>query len=123
MSHEAVGWFKREPQRHAVTRTQHAPSAAAVVRVGDGHGFVVGCRQEWRHCLTVWAQCLFADLVADIAVLGTWDNQDPFHQAGDAPKHGSGCARPLSVGGEWVGEWVECARLCQRRRGSSPVFK
>src|SRR5262245_43442930 len=79
----------------------------AVVRVGDGRGFIV--EAGWRrviitaaHCLphfppclsdldertddkllgplgggtTVWAECLFADPIADIAVLGEPDNQE-----------------------------------------------
>jgi hypothetical protein len=81
----------------------------AVVRVGDGHGFVVETGRERlvitaAHCLPdlppchgasyveertygnllgpfgapepkVWAECRFADPVADIAVLGSPDNQ------------------------------------------------
>jgi len=100
----------------------------AVLRVGDGRGFVVGCRHYLgfvervvitaAHCLeiaklangteglppchparyleeqnypsllgplgatpTVWAMCLFADPIADIAVLGQPDNQALSDQA------------------------------------------
>ena len=108
--------------------------AQAVIRVGDGRGFVVGRRKQRfvltaAHCLpklppahpmshtkertyqallgplgaepTVWAECLFADPVADIAILSGPDNQALFDQAeayeeflddkvplaiGDAPK-------------------------------------
>jgi hypothetical protein len=107
----------------------------AVIRVGDGRGFVVErARQRLvtaAHCLphlppahpmshteertyeallgplgaepTVWAECLFADPVADIAILDGPDNQALFDQAeaceefladkvalkiGDAPKEG-----------------------------------
>jgi hypothetical protein len=114
----------------------------AVVRVGDGRGFVVEHRNQLghvgrlvltaAHCLptlppahpfafteeqtyrallgplgrepTVWAECLFADPVADIAALGQPDNQalsdqahaydalvwdvTPFRVA-DAPRQGS----------------------------------
>ena len=108
--------------------------ARAVIRVGDGRGFVVERRRQRfvltaAHCLpklppahpmshtkertyqallgplgaepTVWAECLFADPVADIAILSGPDNQALFDQAeayeeflddkvplaiGDAPK-------------------------------------
>jgi hypothetical protein len=66
---------------------------------------------------TVWAECFFVDPIADIAVLGTPDNQDLFKQAqayetlvaslaplriADAPENG--LAWLLSL----VGEWFEC---------------
>src|SRR5262245_35880994 len=91
----------------------------AVLRVGDGRGFVVNSRNSIglperivitaAHCLpslppyfsavasweytfrnllgpldaspTVWAECVFADPRADIAVLAQPDNQDLFEQA------------------------------------------
>lgn len=94
----------------------------AVIRVGDGRGFIVKdagrARLGWRdarvvitaaHCLpflppcdvvsylhertykallgplrqepTVWAECLFVDPVADIAVLGEPDGQELFEQS------------------------------------------
>jgi Trypsin-like peptidase domain len=83
---------------------------SAVLRVGDGRGFVVECRGyrvviTAAHCLphfppphaasylkertypkllgplsgrrrTAWAECLFVDPIADIAVLGQPDNQE-----------------------------------------------
>jgi hypothetical protein len=91
---------------------QRSAITAAVLRVGDGRGFVVESRDSFMqrcvltaaHCLphlppthpgmyleertfknllgplggecTVWAECLFADPMADIAVLGPPDNQD-----------------------------------------------
>jgi hypothetical protein len=92
---------------------------SAIVRVGNGRGFVVTCQgylgKEERviitaaHCLphlppchpgrflheytyqrllgplggkrTVWAECLFVDAMADIAVLGSPDNQELSDQA------------------------------------------
>jgi hypothetical protein len=86
----------------------------AVVRVGDGRGFVVQLGGDLViitacHCLPrlplahpasyleertyktllgplrdkpcVWAECLFADPIADIAVLGTPDTQDLYKEA------------------------------------------
>jgi hypothetical protein len=88
--------------------------ARAVVRVGDGRGFVVELCGDLViitacHCLPhtppahpasyleertyktllgplgskprVWAECLFADPIADIAVLGTPDTQDLYKEA------------------------------------------
>jgi hypothetical protein len=89
-----------------------AEATHAVLRVGDGRGFVVAVRREHfpqpviitaAHCLplfppahsfshleertyerllgplggetTVWAECLFADPIADIAILGEPDSQ------------------------------------------------
>jgi hypothetical protein len=126
----------------------------AVIRVGDGRGFIVkdagkarlGLRIERivitaAHCLpdlprchpgsdpqertyqallgslgqepTVWAECLFADPIGDIAVLGAPDDQK-LHVAyeklvtaigplpiGDAAEESS--ARLLSLDGEWFG--------------------
>lgn len=94
---------------------KNEPSAInAVVRVGDGRGFVVAQRRERivitaAHCLpnlppphpamylcertyktllgplgaeaTVWAECRFADPVADIAILGMPDKQAFYEQA------------------------------------------
>jgi hypothetical protein len=68
---------------------------------------------------TVWAECLFADPVADIAVLGCPDNQELFEQAENyeamvesvAPLKIADC--PPEKGRAWLlsldGEWVECA--------------
>jgi hypothetical protein len=90
----------------------------AILRVGDGRGFVVTCQGYLRserivitaaHCLphlppchpgrylheytyqrllgslggkhTVWAECVFVDAMADIAVLGSPDNQELSDQA------------------------------------------
>jgi hypothetical protein len=68
----------------------------------------------------VWAECLFANPIADIAVLGSPDNQDLFHQAeayealmesvtpiaiADAPEKGQGWL--LSLEGEWFGCTIE----------------
>jgi len=98
-----------------------AVAADAILKVGDGRGFVVECRNYLgrieriiitaAHCLpklsschpgryveeetsarllgplgtqpTIWAACLFADPVADIAVLGQPDNQ-ALHEEADA---------------------------------------
>jgi len=122
----------------------------AVIRVGDGRGFII--KEEavgWRHlvvtaahCLpsfppahafsyleqrtyrellgplggdnTVWAECLFADPIADVAVLGSPDNQELSDEADKydalvdavepleivpAPEEGRG--RLLSLDGQW----------------------
>ena len=91
----------------------------AILRVGDGRGFVVTCQGHLgnkerivitaAHCLpylprchsgrylheytyrrllgplggkrTVWAECVFVDAMADIAVLGSPDNQELSDQA------------------------------------------
>jgi Trypsin-like peptidase domain len=68
----------------------------------------------------VWAECLFADPVADIAVLGSPDNQDLYEQAdayealvqsassiaiADAPLKGKGWL--LSLEGQWFGCTVQ----------------
>lgn len=88
------------------------PSLGSVVRVGGGRGFVIGDRVVTAaHCLphlppahaasyleertfenllgaldaepTIWAECLFVDPVADIAVLGCPDGQE-LHEQADA---------------------------------------
>jgi hypothetical protein len=121
----------------------------AVVRVGDGQGFIVEIDHQRliitaAHCLpdlppahggsnmeertyaallgrldepasTVWAECLFADPVADIAVLGSPDNQTLYDEAlayevltEDAPALSIGEAAKkapawlLSLDGRWV---------------------
>jgi hypothetical protein len=67
---------------------------------------------------TVWAECLFVDPDADIAVLGTPDDQELWEQA-DAYKALVKSATPLSIadapekGHAWMlsldGEWFRCA--------------
>jgi hypothetical protein len=112
----------------------------AVLRVGDGRGFVVECSNNERmiitaaHCIaharlgngtkglppshpgrylqeetyikllsllgtkpTVWAACIFADPIADIAVLGQPDNQDLSDQA-DAYDELVGSMATLTLG-------------------------
>jgi hypothetical protein len=106
----------RESKDHSKERkSKMAEIANAVVRVGDGRGFVVEGATGQRfiitaaHCLpfvppshgfsyteertyqnllarlgqepSVWCECLFLDPIADIAVLGTPDNQELFEQA------------------------------------------
>jgi hypothetical protein len=122
--------------------------ANAVVRVGDGRGFIIEAKRRRlvvtaAHCLpwlpatpewcdldertyqnllgplgdiqpTVWAECLFADPLADVAILGSPDGQELYAQAeahdaltddrpalriADAPT--SGRAWLLSLAGEW----------------------
>jgi hypothetical protein len=112
-------------------------SNAALVRVGDGRGFVVeekgglslhqkrmvvtaahclpvvphapGFRADWDETLPellgpidakpkVWAECLFADPIADIAVLGTPDNQELCEKA-MAYEELVEAARPVKIGG------------------------
>jgi hypothetical protein len=51
----------------------------AVVTVGKGRGFIVEAGRE--RC--VWCECLFADPVADIALLGSPDNQALSDEAED----------------------------------------
>ena len=46
---------------------------------------------------TVWAECVFVDPVADLAVLGTPDGQELFAQAADYEAL-TEAARPLSIG-------------------------
>jgi hypothetical protein len=140
---------------------------SAVIRVGDGRGFVVKdvgrARLGWRgerivitaaHCLpffppchafsyledrtyvallgplgqepTVWAECLFVDPIADVAVLGEPDSQELFKQhdayeelvtavkplrIADTPKEGR--AQLLSLDGEWFG--------CKVRHNGGPL--
>jgi hypothetical protein len=129
------------------------PSPACVVKVGEGRGFVIGCRLKLKdfrvhrlvvtaaHCLPklppadaaayssnrtyqklgtldgrmngVWAECLFVNSVADIAVLGCPDDQECFHEAEsydvltDGPvlrieKARSGRGWMLSLNGHWI---------------------
>ncbi len=164
----------------------------AVVRVGDGRGFVVEHRRQRfiltaAHCLpvdadgrlilppateasctkdrtyeallgplrrksTVWAECLFADPIADIAVLGVPDDQELFKQAdayqelvtsatplaiSDAPKQGCeiqagrGTARVLSLDAKWIecsvtriGTWlhVEEREIIKPGMSGSPII-
>jgi Trypsin-like peptidase domain len=78
----------------------------------------------------VWGECLFADPVADIAVLGSPDNQALYEQADayealvqsassvgivDAPLKGKGWL--LSLEGEWFGCTVQCMK-----RVKSPLW-
>ena len=163
----------------------------AVLRVGDGRGFVVEHRRQRliltaAHCLpvdadgrlilppateasytedrtykallgplrgkpTVWAECLFADPINDIAVLGIPDEEDLFKQAdayqelvtsatplaiSDAPKQARddtarrGAARVLSLDAEWiecsvtrVGTWlyVDEEELIEPGMSGSPI--
>jgi hypothetical protein len=104
----------------------HEEAYRSVVQVSDGRGFVVQGDERYiitaSHCLprlpeppfdmkevtypalvgplgavrTVWAQCLFADPVADIAVLGTPDNQALFKEA-EAYEELVNQAEPLSM--------------------------
>ena len=116
----------------------------AIVKVGNGRGFIVGYRMELPrfrgrrifdhrrlvvtagHCLptlprafsadsshlrtyrdllgrleaekpTVWAECLFVDPVADLAVLGSPDTQELYEQA-EAYGELTISVRPLEVG-------------------------
>jgi hypothetical protein len=125
---------RNAPQQVELLRDQ---LIKAVIRVGDGRGFVVETRDRERlwdrqrlvitaaHCLptlpiahpwsyleertyrkllgplvkakpTVWAECLFADPIADIAVLGQPGNQALYDKA-DAYDALAGAAMPLSV--------------------------
>ena len=151
--HVQVTHEETMPRRHH--RPHKQGYSDAVIRVGDGRGFIVKdagrARLGWRnerivitaaHCLpflppchafsyledrtykallgplgqepTVWAECLFADLIADIAVLGEPDSQELSEQWNafealvmavtplritDAPKEAQ--ARLLSLAGEW----------------------
>ncbi len=68
---------------------------------------------------TVWAECVFADPVADIAVLGPVDNQELFHEAAaydafveNAPVLRIGNARSgigwiLALDGQWIPTTLE----------------
>jgi hypothetical protein len=125
-------------------------AARAVVTVGDGRGFIVAGRfvVTAAHCLpefppannfsfaeertygtllalrgerpSIAAECLFADPIADIAVLGTPDNQalpdeaDAFDQLVDG--HGLDVAEAaegqgmiLSLAGEWCAVTIRCS--------------
>jgi Trypsin-like peptidase domain len=124
----------------------------AVIRVGDGRGFILAGEEPYSykrnvitaaHCLlklppcdkasclsertypnllgplgeapTVWAECLFADPVADIAVLGTPDNQTLYEQA-EAYDLLVESVTPLRIAKPTLkgmmlslkGEWYEC---------------
>ena len=73
---------------------------------------------------TVWAECLFADPIADIAVLGSPDSQELFEQAEDYEALVESVT-PLKIvdapekGRAWLlsldGEWVECTRRGHKR--------
>jgi hypothetical protein len=137
------------PMKHQLDKAK-----AAVIRVGDGRGFVVNGRAYFAdgphdrliitaaHCLPffppctgasylgertykkllgpigskpiVWAECLFADPVSDIAILGPPDNQAMSDHAAayealvagatplaiaDVPEQGEGWM--MSVEGKW----------------------
>lgn len=130
-----------------MTTPQTESNPSGIVRVGDGRGFVVeGTRGRYvitaAHCLPelppadyldeftyrsllgpmggeceVWAVCLFADPVADIAVLGPVDNQRLGKQA-DVYEALVDEAVPLSIadapleGPAWLwsldGRWFPC---------------
>jgi len=148
----------------------------AVVKVGDGRGFIIGHRVELRdfrgkrvflnrrlvvtaaHCLplfppcfaasylhertyknllgaldahkpNVWAECLFVDPVADVAVLGSPDGQELYEQSeayegltDEAPALRIGKA--FREGPAWVlsldGRWRPCIVM---HRGGRLMFK
>ena len=105
--------------------------AGAIVRVGDGRGFIVEASQGHRlvitaaHCLPhiapahpasythertypdllgelstepcIWAECVFADLIADIAVLSQPDSQELCEKS-DAFERFVASRTPLRVG-------------------------
>jgi hypothetical protein len=132
---------------------------SAVIRVGDGRGFVIEGEQKTRyvitaaHCLphlppccsfsyleertyqkllalrggerTVWAECLFADPVSDIAVLGEPDNQELSEQCDAYRELTQSVVTPLPVaepGKEaWLlslegGVWFRCGVRSPSRR-------
>jgi hypothetical protein len=104
----------------------HEEAHRSVVQVSDGRGFVIQGDERYivtaSHCLprlpeppsdieeltypallgplgkerTVWAQCLFADPVADIAVLGSPDDQELSREA-KAYEEMVNQAEPLSM--------------------------
>jgi hypothetical protein len=127
-----------------VSKDVFSKAASAVITVGDGRGFVVGNHViTAAHCLpdfpashgasfdeertyekllgplgkepSVSAECLFADPVGDIAVLGAPDNQDYREQA-EAYEKLVETVKPLRVAapGEegWLlsldGSWFRC---------------
>jgi hypothetical protein len=71
---------------------------------------------------TVWAECLSADPIADIAVLGTPDNQSLFEVADDYERL-TEKLKPIEIGDGaekgpgWLlsltGEWFECVIECE----------
>jgi hypothetical protein len=119
-----------EKPKHTKKRVRTDQRTRAVLRVGDGRGFVVNLGREGRavitaaHCLpclppchpaasskertypallgalgsepTVAAECLFADPIADIAVLGAPDNQVLSDEA-DAYERLLESAQPLLI--------------------------
>jgi hypothetical protein len=137
--------MKPEFPKHLLTAKR---VKSAVLSVGDGRGFCVKAQGERivvtaAHCLpsfppchlqertypkllaplgsepTVWAECLFADPIADIAVLGSPDSQGLFEQAENyealvesvTPLKIADC--PPEKGRAWLlsldKKWVECA--------------
>ena len=110
--------------------SEHAAWSGALIRVGDGRGFVIETRREWfvltaGHCLpkmppclsfafeeertypallgpldndpTVWAECVFFDPIADLAVLAAPDGQD-FYEESIAYDALVDAAIPLAIG-------------------------
>jgi hypothetical protein len=78
----------------------------------------------------VWAECLFADPVADIAVLGSPDNQELFKEA-DAYEALMESATPMAIadtpaiGRGWLlsleREWFRCT-VQYMKRGDGPLW-
>jgi hypothetical protein len=140
----------------------------AIVKVGDGRGFIVeGSTERFvitaGHCLptfppcasithvseriyrsilgrlgetpTIWAQCLFVDPIADIALLGYPDNQE-FPRHANAFESWVGDAVPFSVtelpteGKDWPARWParllslesECYGCTLERFGDGPLW-
>jgi|SRR5918996_535523 hypothetical protein len=139
-----------------MTGKELAEAMAAVVRVGDGRGFIIEHRGQRlvitaAHCLpqippahparylhestflmlgpldgepSIWAECLFVDVMADLAVLGPCDSQEfyeeneayetftenrPALRLGDIPPSDLGACRlethpvhVLQLDGQWV---------------------
>lgn len=143
------------------TRMSMGKKTKAVIRVGDGRGFIVEAQQRRgrlviprrfvitaAHCLphlppchaaahwyektykllgrldqapTVYAECLFADPIADIAVLCTPENQEMASEADAYEELTNGATYrvgnpPRSKGGGWLltldARWARCVVKC-----------
>jgi hypothetical protein len=77
------------------------------------------CRNHEREQPSVWCECLFADPVADVAVLGAPDNQELSDQA-DAYEALVAAATPVAVAeppSRPIPEEIARLALADRRRG------
>ena len=61
---------------------------------------------------TVWAECLFADPISDVAVLGPPDNQELYpRESSTHPRGGTGGSNPSSSAGESVSPVIAVTRM------------